>query len=61
MVGLDSEIISKRSIRCVSERAQDPQSTEYLSWYLNDESLLNVNKIEVADKYITYRFSFRHY
>lgn len=58
MIGLDSEIISKRAIKCIKERAQNPLGTEYLSWYLNDDSLLNINKIEVDNIYKgPFRFS----
>jgi len=58
MVGLDSEIISFRAIKLILDRAEDADSSEYLSWYLDDESLFNVNPIVAGAKYGgPYRFS----
>ena len=58
MVGLDSEIISFRAIKLILDRAEDTDSSEYLSWYLDDESLFNVNPIFAGAKYGgPYRFS----
>lgn len=58
MLGLDSEVISFRAIKLILDRAEDVDSSEYLSWYLDDESLFNVNPIVANSKYDgSYQFS----
>jgi sialic acid synthase SpsE/spore coat polysaccharide biosynthesis protein SpsF (cytidylyltransferase family) len=51
MTGLDSEVISYRAIKLILDRAEDPSGSEYLTWYLDDESLFNVNPLSVTSEY----------
>ncbi len=46
-----TEIISTRALKCIVERAADNDNTEYLSWYLDDETAFVQNRIEVPEVY----------
>ncbi len=47
----DSEIISVRALETIGERANVLKNTEYLTWYLDDESAFVCNKMVVDKKY----------
>lgn len=47
----DTEIISLRALETIVERAGYPENTEYLTWYLDDETAFVVNKFEAPSEY----------
>jgi N,N'-diacetyllegionaminate synthase len=47
----DSEIISVRALETIVERATCPENTEYLTWYLEDETAFVQNCIIAPDEY----------
>lgn len=56
--GGESEIVSVQALRIIVERAEEPQNTEYLSWYLDNNSVFRTNFIEAGSEYFRpYRLS----
>jgi spore coat polysaccharide biosynthesis protein SpsF (cytidylyltransferase family) len=47
----DTEIISRRALETVVERASAPDRTEYLTWFLDDASSFVVNVIQASSEY----------
>ncbi len=47
----DTEIISYRALATVVERARKSENTEYLTWYLDDQSAFVQNRIRVPEVY----------
>ncbi len=47
----NTEIISTRALRAIVQRANAPENTEYLSWYLDDASAFVQNRVQAPDQY----------
>lgn len=47
----DTEIISVRALETIVDRAECPENTEYLTWYLEDETAFVQNEIRAPSKY----------
>ena len=47
----DTEIISVRALETIVERAACPENTEYLTWYLEDETAFVQNRIQAPAAY----------
>lgn len=47
----DTEIISTRALETIVERAACPENTEYLTWYLDDQSAFVCNVIQAPKEY----------
>lgn len=47
----DTEIISHRALETIVERASCPDNTEYLTWFLDDDTSFVVNQIQAPPEY----------
>lgn len=47
----DTEVISRRALETIVERARRNQNTEYLTWYLDDASAFVQNRVAVDEDY----------
>lgn len=56
--GGDSEIVSIKALQLIVEKAEVPENTEYLSWYLDNPKIFKIYQLKASDKYFrNYRLS----